>query len=364
MCVRLRHDETARGCRTQGRGQRGDREPRAQRQAGRLRSRRARPSSRRSTSWATNGRPSCAANGRGSSASCSRSSRTRSSRPSPRSSAARSPSRASRRSSARRRSVASPEADYVDLLLQQQVSGVVFAGGLYAQADAPHGHYARLAERGLPTVLVNASIEGLGFPAGLVRRRGRRRAGDGPPHLARSHTDRDAPRTHRSHPVTTQARAWQGGGGAGRFPARARRRRPRPLFARSCPGCGRPLAQPGGVTGIVCASDPMALGAIRAARRAGLNVPGDVSVVGFDDSSLMNCTEPPLTTVRQPIDADGPHGHRAAGRADRWHAGPARRAPLRAGAGRPRLDRARIRGSLTRSVARWSGGLDPPAVGM
>ena len=37
------------------------------------------------------------------------------------------------------------EADYVDLLLQQQVSGVVFAGGLYAQADARHDHYARLA---------------------------------------------------------------------------------------------------------------------------------------------------------------------------------------------------------------------------
>jgi DNA-binding LacI/PurR family transcriptional regulator len=30
-----------------------------------------------------------------------------------------------------------------------------------------------------------------------------------------------------------------------------------------------------------------------------------VSVVGFDDSALMNCTEPPLTTVRQPIDAMG-----------------------------------------------------------
>src|SRR6478752_3027672 len=57
------------------------------------------------------------------------------------------------------------EADYVELLLQQQVSGIVFAGGLYAQEDAPHGHYARLAERGLPTVLVNASIEGLGFPS-------------------------------------------------------------------------------------------------------------------------------------------------------------------------------------------------------
>ena len=60
-----------------------------------------------------------------------------------------------------------------------------------------------------------------------------------------------------------------------------------------------------GVTGIVCASDPMALGAIRAVRRAGLSVPDDVSVVGFDDSALMNCTEPPLTTVRQPIEPMG-----------------------------------------------------------
>src|SRR6476660_3551998 len=56
------------------------------------------------------------------------------------------------------------EADYIELLLQHQVSGVVFAGGLYAQRDAAHGHYARLAERKLPTVLVNAPIDGLGFP--------------------------------------------------------------------------------------------------------------------------------------------------------------------------------------------------------
>jgi DNA-binding LacI/PurR family transcriptional regulator len=56
------------------------------------------------------------------------------------------------------------EADYVDLLLQQQVSGVVFAGGLYTQADAPHDHYRRLSARKLPTVLVNAPIDGLGFP--------------------------------------------------------------------------------------------------------------------------------------------------------------------------------------------------------
>src|SRR5258707_6196353 len=60
-----------------------------------------------------------------------------------------------------------------------------------------------------------------------------------------------------------------------------------------------------GVTGIICASDPMALGAIRAARRAGLLVPDDISVVGYDDSAFMNCTDPPLTTVRQPIEAIG-----------------------------------------------------------
>lgn len=34
-------------------------------------------------------------------------------------------------------------------------------------------------------------------------------------------------------------------------------------------------------------------------------MPTDVSVVGFDDSAFMNCTEPPLTTVREPIEAMG-----------------------------------------------------------
>jgi DNA-binding LacI/PurR family transcriptional regulator len=56
------------------------------------------------------------------------------------------------------------EADYVELLLQQQVSGIVFAGGNYAQRDATHGHYARLSARNLPAVLINASISELPFP--------------------------------------------------------------------------------------------------------------------------------------------------------------------------------------------------------
>src|SRR5688572_11626510 len=56
------------------------------------------------------------------------------------------------------------EADYVELLIQQQVSGVVFIGGQYTQQDAPHDHYSRLRDLGLPTVVVNAPIAELGFP--------------------------------------------------------------------------------------------------------------------------------------------------------------------------------------------------------
>ena len=49
----------------------------------------------------------------------------------------------------------------------------------------------------------------------------------------------------------------------------------------------------------------LALGAVRAARRSGLSVPGQVSVVGYDDSVFMTCTDPPLTTIRHPIEAMG-----------------------------------------------------------
>src|ERR1700709_2230213 len=55
------------------------------------------------------------------------------------------------------------EADYVGLLLQQQVSGVVFVGGAYPQQDASHAHYGRLADLNLPTVLVNAPVDSLQF---------------------------------------------------------------------------------------------------------------------------------------------------------------------------------------------------------
>jgi DNA-binding LacI/PurR family transcriptional regulator len=49
----------------------------------------------------------------------------------------------------------------------------------------------------------------------------------------------------------------------------------------------------------------MAEGALRTLRQAGRRVPDDVAVIGFDDIELARYTEPPLTTVRQPIEEIG-----------------------------------------------------------
>ena len=58
-------------------------------------------------------------------------------------------------------------------------------------------------------------------------------------------------------------------------------------------------------TAVLAMSDAMAIGAIHALRDLGLEVPGDVSVVGFDDIDLASHVEPPLTTVHQPIRQKG-----------------------------------------------------------
>ncbi|WAL75465.1 LacI family DNA-binding transcriptional regulator [Kitasatospora sp. YST-16] len=196
------------------------------------------------------------------------------------------------------------EADYVDLLLEQHVSGVVFFGGLYAQGDAPHDHYQRLAERSLPTVLLNAAIEHLDFPRvscddavaveqafGHLRQLGHTKIG-----LVLGPLDHMP-----SQRKLAAARAVVAKLGLELPDEHVERA----LFSLEGGQAATTRLLRRGVTGVVCASDPLALGAVRAVRRAGLAVPDDVSVVGYDDSSFMMCTDPPLTTVRQPIEAMG-----------------------------------------------------------
>jgi DNA-binding LacI/PurR family transcriptional regulator len=60
-----------------------------------------------------------------------------------------------------------------------------------------------------------------------------------------------------------------------------------------------------GIDAVFAASDLMAVGVIRALCRARRRVPEDVAVVGFGDEVLAQHTNPPLTTVRQPVDAMG-----------------------------------------------------------
>jgi DNA-binding LacI/PurR family transcriptional regulator len=194
------------------------------------------------------------------------------------------------------------EADYVDMLLDQHASGVVFAGGHFAEMAAPHDHYRLLHARGIPVVLINAAIENLDFPC--VSTDDLTAAGQAFRHLSSLGHERIGlllgPEDHMPSrrklasftqhvqqaalsvaPVEHALFSLEGGQAA----------------------TTRMLRQ--GVTGIVCASDVLALGAIRAVRRVGLEVPADVSVVGFDDSGWLNCTDPPLTTVRQPIESMG-----------------------------------------------------------
>jgi DNA-binding LacI/PurR family transcriptional regulator len=58
-------------------------------------------------------------------------------------------------------------------------------------------------------------------------------------------------------------------------------------------------------TAILAMSDVMAIGAMHGLRELGLEVPRDVSVVGFDDIDLARHVDPPLTTVHQPIRRKG-----------------------------------------------------------
>jgi DNA-binding LacI/PurR family transcriptional regulator len=67
------------------------------------------------------------------------------------------------------------------------------------------------------------------------------------------------------------------------------------------PAMAQLLALPHRPTAVFCYNDMSALGAMRQIRAAGLGIPEDISVTGFDDLYISQYLEPPLTTVRQPM---------------------------------------------------------------
>ena len=179
------------------------------------------------------------------------------------------------------------------------------AGGQYSEADAPHDHYKRLLQLRLPVVLINAAADHLDFPR--VSTDDAVAMEQAYAHLAYLGHERiglvlgpddHVPSRRKLDAFASIVTATTGTPPAENVVERA-------MFSLEGGHAATTKLIGRGVTGIICASDPLALGAIRAARRAGLSVPGDLSVDGYDDSAFMSCTDPPLTTVRQPIEAIG-----------------------------------------------------------
>ncbi|MEV7680917.1 substrate-binding domain-containing protein [Streptomyces sp. NPDC088341] len=197
------------------------------------------------------------------------------------------------------------EDELVEQLVEREVDGIVFLSGLHADTSADPARYAALAARGVPYVLVNGYNERVSAPfvsaddhaavrmaVAHLAELGHRRIGlaTGPQRYVPSRRKREG---FLDAAVGLLGLAW---GEA------------EELVCATLYGVEGGQVAAGallglGCTGIVCGSDLMALGAVRAARERGLDVPGDLSVVGYDDSPLIAFTDPPLTTVRQPVRA-------------------------------------------------------------
>jgi alanine racemase len=196
------------------------------------------------------------------------------------------------------------EDEYVEMLLERSVAGIIFVSGLHADTSADPARYRRLVAQRLPIVLVNGYVEGIEAP--FISPDEAVAAELAVAHLASLGHQRigliSGP--HRFLPVQRKLAGWR------RAMTTLLSTPPEELdqlvslslwFSVEAGVAAAARLLDRRVTGLVCGSDLMALGAIRAARQRGLSVPRDVSVVGYDDSPLIAFTDPPLTTVRQPV---------------------------------------------------------------
>ncbi|MET7638742.1 LacI family DNA-binding transcriptional regulator [Streptomyces sp. NPDC005438] len=207
----------------------------------------------------------------------------------------------------------STEDELTEMLVERGVAGIVFVSGLHADTSADLGRYEQLRGKGVPFVLINGYAPALRAP--FV-----------------SPDDRAAMRLAVTHLTALGHRRIGLALGPARFvpvqrkiegflrameerlqltAAEAERLVEHSLFTVEGGAAAATALLARGCTAVVCASDLMALGAIRAARDAGLEVPEQVSVIGYDDSPLIAFTDPPLTTIRQPVTQMGQAAVRA-----------------------------------------------------
>ncbi len=196
------------------------------------------------------------------------------------------------------------EGEYVHMLLKREVDGMIFISCEMTDLRGHHGHYARLLEEGARLVFVNGAIDALGVPsvgvdareAGVLATRhlielGHQRIGlvAGPPHFMPT---REQAAGHRS---ALQA--------AGLAPDELVSHDHEFSLDGGARGIARLLDADGpSPTGVICSNDLMAVGVLHELATRGLQVPADMSVVGFDGIELASWTHPPLTTMEQPIE--------------------------------------------------------------
>ena len=191
------------------------------------------------------------------------------------------------------------EASYLELLSQRRVDGIIVASGSLSER---HGQWLRSAP--VPVVLVNCRLADGSQPAALTDNQAAARLAT--EHLLELGHRRLGHITGRPTDAATEDRL------AGVRAAIESAGLPEQLSIAVGDGHTtggergmHELLASGGVTGVVCYNDLTAVGAIRAVRDRGLTVPGDVSVVGFDDIDLARHIDPPLTTVAQDTEAMG-----------------------------------------------------------
>ena len=205
------------------------------------------------------------------------------------------------------------EDDYVQMLLDRGVSGIIFLSGQHADATSDPARYRALRDRGLPIVLVNGPLESVDAP--FVSNDDVASMDLAVSHLVQlGHTEVGlALGPERYTPVIRKLQGFRAAmrEHLGVEPAHLERLITHTVFSLEggAAAAGRLITR--GATAVICGSDLMALGAIRQARSMGLHVPRDLSVVGYDDSTIMAFTDPPLTTVRQAVEAMGDAAVRA-----------------------------------------------------
>ncbi|MBL1096904.1 LacI family DNA-binding transcriptional regulator [Streptomyces coffeae] len=207
----------------------------------------------------------------------------------------------------------STEDELTEMLVDRGVAGIIFVSGLHADTSADMHRYDQLRGQGVPFVLVDGYAPAVRAP--FISPDDRAAMLLAVTHLVSlGHTRIGlALGPKRFVPVLRKIEGFQQAmrDRLGVGPEESAELIQHSLFTLEGGQAAASALIDRGCTAVVCASDMMALGAIRAARQRGLGVPQDISVVGFDDSPLIAFTDPPLTTIRKPVQSMGQAAVRA-----------------------------------------------------